>query len=124
MSVLGKSSADTEGALQAVTQIVSKGVCPQWRKLRQQFGGRECHGHSKIAADSMGLTTQELNVLVASGELLAEDFLPKFAAGMKDAFGDVQYVGPPTPPQWGVLKTRLMKRPFNIGEGWWLRWPD
>lgn len=90
MSSLGKSSADTQGALQAITQIVSKGTVSM-EELRQQLGER-LPGAFQIAADSMGLTTKELNDLVASGKLTAEEFLPKLAAGLKLAFGDVSYV--------------------------------
>lgn len=87
MGLLGKSSADTEGALLAVQQIVSKGIVSM-EELRQQLGER-LPGAFQIAADSMGLTTRELNDLVASGNLTAEEFLPKFARGIEEAFGNL-----------------------------------
>ena len=83
---LGLSSADTEAAFRAITQIVSKGVVSM-EELRQQLGER-IPGAFQIAAESVGLTTQEFNDLVATGSLLAEDFLPAFADGISDAFGD------------------------------------
>ena len=90
MSSLGKSSADTEGALTAITQIVSKGVVSM-EELRQQLGVR-VPGAFQVAADAMGVTTQELDDLVASGSLTADVFLPRFAAALKATFGDVSYV--------------------------------
>jgi len=89
MAVLGKSSADTDGALQAITQIVSKGVVSM-EELRQQLGER-LPGAFQIAAESMGLTTAELNELVSSGTLTAEEFLPALARGLNDTF-DVERV--------------------------------
>ena len=90
MSSLGKSSADTQGALLAISQIVSKGTV-SLEELRGQLGER-LPGAFQIAAQSMGLTTQELDKLVSSGKLTAEDFLPKFAAALRETFGDVSPV--------------------------------
>lgn len=90
MSLLGKSSADTSGALLAINQIVSKGTVSM-EELRGQIGER-LPGAFGIAAKAMGLTTQELEKLVSSGDLTASEFLPKFAAALEDAFGKVQTV--------------------------------
>lgn len=90
MSSLGKSSADTQGALLAISQIVSKGTVSM-EELRGQLGER-LPGAFQIAANAMGLTTQELDKLVSSGSLTATEFLPKFAAALKDTFGDTSYV--------------------------------
>lgn len=90
MSSLGKSSADTQGALLAISQIVSKGNVSM-EELRGQLGER-LPGAFGIAAKSMGLTTQELQNLVESGQLTAEEFLPKFAQALRENFGDTSYV--------------------------------
>lgn len=90
MSLLGKSSADTSGALLAINQIVSKGTVSM-EELRGQIGER-LPGAFAIAAKSMGLTTQELDALVTSGNLTANEFLPRFAAGIEEAFGKVDTV--------------------------------
>ncbi len=90
MSLLGKSSADTSGALLAINQIVSKGTVSM-EELRGQIGER-LPGAFAIAAKSMNLTTQELDALVSSGNLTATEFLPKFAAGLEEAFGKVDTV--------------------------------
>jgi tape measure domain-containing protein len=90
MSSLNKSSADTQGALLAISQIVSKGNV-SLEELRGQLGER-LPGAFGIAAKSMGLTTAELDKLVSSGNLTAEEFLPKFARALQDTFGEVKFV--------------------------------
>lgn len=90
MSTLGRSSEDTEGALLAISQIVSKGNVSM-EELRGQLGER-LPGAFGIAAKAMGLTTQELDALVASGNLTATEFLPKFAQALRDTYGETTYV--------------------------------
>lgn len=90
MSTLGRSSEDTEGALLAISQIVSKGNVSM-EELRGQLGER-LPGAFGIAAKAMGLTTQELDALVASGTLTATEFLPKFAQALRDTYGETTYV--------------------------------
>ena len=88
MSSLGKSSADTQGALLAISQMVSKGTVSM-EELRGELGER-LPGAFQLAANAMGMSTQELDKFVATGNLTAEVFLPKFAAEMKKTFGDVR----------------------------------
>ena len=88
MSSLGKSSADTQGALLAISQIVSKGNVSM-EELRGQLGER-LPGAFQLAANAMGMSTSELDKFVSSGNLTAEVFLPKFAAELKKTFGDVR----------------------------------
>lgn len=88
MSSLGKSSADTQGALLAISQIVSKGNV-SLEELRGQLGER-LPGAFQLAANAMGMSTSELDEFVSSGNLTAEVFLPKFAAELKNTFGDVR----------------------------------
>lgn len=83
-SQLGKSSAETEGALLALSQMVSKGVVSM-EELRGQLGER-LPGAMKVAADSMGLTQQDLIKLVESGQVLAVDLLPRLATGLKTLY--------------------------------------
>lgn len=90
MSSLGRSTDDTQGALLAISQIVSKGTVSM-EELRGQLGER-LPGAFQLAAQSMGLTTQQLDELVSSGNLAATDFLPKFAQSLKDTYGDVTYI--------------------------------
>jgi tape measure domain-containing protein len=90
MSSLGKSSADTQGALLAISQIVSKGTVSM-EELRGQLGER-LPGAFQIAAKAMGLTTEELDKLISTGGLTATEFLPKFAAALRETFGDTSFV--------------------------------
>jgi tape measure domain-containing protein len=91
MGALGKSSADTEGALLAISQIVSKGTV-SLEELRGQLGER-LPGAFQLAAKSMGVTTEELDKLVSSGNLAAVDFLPRFAQELNRAFGGAEFEG-------------------------------
>ena len=88
MSSLGKSSADTQGALLAISQMVSKGTVSM-EELRGQLGER-LPGAFQLAASAMGMSTQELDKFVSTGTLTAAEFLPKFAAEIKKTFGDVR----------------------------------
>ena len=85
MSALGKSAADTEGALQAVQQMVSKGTV-QAEELRGQLGER-LPGAFRIAAESLGLTTAELSKLLERGGLAADDLLPRLADKLNELYG-------------------------------------
>jgi tape measure domain-containing protein len=85
-AALGLSSEETAGALTAVQQIISKGKVSA-EELRGQLGER-LPGAFQIAARSIGVTTQELDRLLVTGSLLADDFLPKFAQQLQTEFAD------------------------------------
>ena len=85
MSRLGRSSADTQAALLAIQQIISKGKVSA-EELRGQLGER-LPGAFQIAAKAVGVTTAELDKLLKDGKLIADDFLPRFAQALKDAYG-------------------------------------
>lgn len=84
MAKLGKSGADTEGALQAVSQMVSKGVVSM-EEMRQQLGER-LPGAMQATADASGMTVAELNDMIATGQVLASDLLPKLAEGLRKTY--------------------------------------
>jgi len=83
--VLQLSTDDTAGALRAIQQVISKGVV-QSEELRGQLGER-LPGAFNIASRAMGLTTKELEDLIKTGNLMADDFLPKFAKEIRKTFG-------------------------------------
>jgi tape measure domain-containing protein len=85
MSLLGRSSADTEGALLAIQQIISKGTVSS-EELRGQLGER-LPGAFGIAARAVGVTTEQLGKMLEQGQVIAADFLPKFAAELDNTFG-------------------------------------
>jgi tape measure domain-containing protein len=84
-AVLGLSLDDTEGALRAVEQMLSKGNV-QAEEIRGQLGER-LPGAFQILAKSMGVTTIELNKMLKDGKVIAEEVLPKFAEELERTFG-------------------------------------
>ncbi len=86
MAVLGKSTEDTQGALNAVSQMMSKGVISM-EEWRQQLGERLPIAN-QVAAKAMGVTNTQLFEMIESGKLLAADLLPKFAAELSKTGGD------------------------------------
>lgn len=83
--VMGLSADDTTGAMIALGQIASKGTV-QAEELKGQLGER-LPGAFAIAARAMGMTQKELGKTMEKGNLMAKDFLPKFAAEMHKTFG-------------------------------------
>lgn len=84
-TALNRSSEQQGRALEAVSQIASKGVVSM-EELRGQLS-EAIPGAMQIAARAMGVTTAELNKMVGDGKVLAEDFLPKFAAQLREELG-------------------------------------
>ena len=81
-----RSSAQIGRALNAIQQIASKGVVSM-EEVRQQLA-EAIPGAVPRAAKAMGLLQGEFNELVASGELLADDFLPRFARQLRGEFSE------------------------------------
>ena len=84
MGMLGASSADTENAMMAVTQMVSKGVVSM-EEMRQQLGER-LPGAFQVVAKELGITTSDLNDLISSGKMAAEQVLPALARGLEEVY--------------------------------------
>lgn len=84
-TVMGLSSDQAAGALNALQQMVSKGTV-QAEELRGQLGER-IPGAFNMAARAMGVTTQQLGKMLDNGQVLAADLLPKLAAEMEKTFG-------------------------------------
>ena len=105
MARLGKTTAETDGALLAISQMMSKGVVSA-EELRGQLGER-LPGAFQAAARAMGTTTQGLGEMLEKGEIIAADFLPKFAAelnklGSQDGEGFETFTA-----RWNRLKNSL-----------------
>jgi tape measure domain-containing protein len=77
-STLGLTAADTAGVLNAVQQMISKGVVSA-EELRGQMGER-LPGAFAAAARAMNMTTQELGKQLELGNITADELLPKLAA--------------------------------------------
>lgn len=73
------------GALLAVSQMASKGVVAA-EELRGQLGER-IPGAFRIAAEAMGMSERKFNSYLNAGKIVADDFLPKFAARLHETFG-------------------------------------
>lgn len=85
-AVMGLSAANTSGVLLAMQQMISKGTV-QSEELRGQLGER-LPGAFQTAARAMGVTTAELGKMLEQGQVLADDFLPKFARELDRSLGD------------------------------------
>ncbi|MBL8351195.1 MAG: tape measure protein [Burkholderiaceae bacterium] len=85
-TVMGLSAAENQGVLLALGQMMSKGTV-QAEELRGQLGER-LPGSFQIAARAMGVTTAELGKMLEQGQVLSEDFLPKFARQLESELGD------------------------------------
>jgi tape measure domain-containing protein len=91
MGKLGKSSADTQGALLAIEQMISKGKVSA-EELRGQLGER-LPGAFQAAANAMGVTTAELGAMLEKGEVIAEDLLPALSQQLNKLYDDGKAVG-------------------------------
>jgi tape measure domain-containing protein len=84
-AVMGLSAEQNSGVLLALQQMISKGTV-QAEELRGQLGER-LPGAFQIAAKAMGVTTAALGKMLEKGEVVANDFLPKFAAALNEHVG-------------------------------------
>ena len=81
---LSLSADETNSVFLAFSQIISKGKV-QAEELRGQIGER-LPGAVNIASRALGVTNQELDKMLEKGEVLADDFLPKFARELNKTF--------------------------------------
>lgn len=84
-AVMGLSADQSSGVLLALQQMISKGTV-QAEELRGQLGER-LPGAFQIAAKAMGVTTAELGKMLEQGQVVADDFLPKFAKALEENLG-------------------------------------
>ena len=83
-SVMNLTAEQSEGAFLALSQMASKGKVSA-EELRGQLGER-IPGALGIAARAMGMTQAEFNNMLDSGNIMAQDFLPKFSKELKKTF--------------------------------------
>ena len=88
MSTVGASSEEVDQAMTAIAQIMSKGVVSA-EELRGQLGDA-LPGAAQQAAQALLVTNAEFNKMLESGEVVASEFLPKFAAQLEQAMGGGQ----------------------------------
>jgi len=83
---IGASTQQTEGALLALEQMISKGTVSM-EELRRQLGNA-IPGAFEIGAKAMNMTTKEFNEFVKTGKLASTVFVPRFIKTLKEAYAD------------------------------------
>lgn len=112
---LNLSASDTQGVILALSQIVSKGKVSM-EELRQQLGER-LPGAMQIAANSMGVTTAELEKMVESG-IDATQFMTVFGPALVQAFGPTAASNLKTlTGQLNLMKTEFNQLLLQLGNG-------
>ena len=102
MRALNADKDTFEGALTAITQMMSKGTVSA-EELTGQLGER-LPGALPRAARAMGVTVAEFRKMQEQGEVLAEDFLPKFAAQLRKEFsGGAEEAAKKVGGQWSRM---------------------
>ncbi|MEH1808470.1 tape measure protein [Nostoc sp.] len=86
-TVLSLSSEQTSRAFLALQQALSKGKLSS-EEMRQQLAESGLTGALGIAARAMGVTEQEFSRLLDTGQIISENFLPKFSKQLQAEFGD------------------------------------
>lgn len=84
-AVMGVTAEEQRGVFLALSQMMSKGKVSA-EELRGQLGERMA-GAFGIAAKAMGVTESQLNKMLETGQVLSEDFLPKFARQLHKEMG-------------------------------------
>ena len=82
---MGLTAPQTEGAMMALQQMMSKGKVSA-EELRQQLGER-MPGSIQIMASALDVTTEKLFDMMENGELLSDEVLPKFGRELQKVFG-------------------------------------
>lgn len=83
-ATLGLSSEKTSWALRAIEQMMSKGKVSA-EELRQQLG-EHLPGAFSLAAKAMGVSTAALNKMLEQGQVMSDDFLPRFAKVLSEKY--------------------------------------
>ena len=114
-AAMGLSADEANGVFLALSQIAGKGKVSM-EELRQQLGERLTPAMS-LAAKAMGVTTAELEKMVANG-ISAEKFLPKFGAAMQEAFAPTAAENVKTlTGQINLLTNRYNEFLLSVGQG-------
>lgn len=88
-AALGLDAGNTEDALRAVSQMMSKGKVAS-EELRGQLG-EHLPGAFNVAARSMGMTTEAFSAALDKGDIMANDFLPKFAKALDETYSSARF---------------------------------
>ena len=113
MARAGKSSAETSQALVALQQMAGKGVVSM-EEMRQQLG-EALPGAFQAAANGMGITTQELNKLIESGQVTAQDLFPALTKGLQELYGSAPQAQT-LAQEFANIKNAFVDMADNIGQ--------
>ncbi len=117
MSVAGKSSAETQNALLALSQMASKGTVSM-EELRGQLG-EALPGALQSVANGFGITTEQLIKLVESGKLTTEELFPALTAGLNALYQSSGALGGQTETltqRWNHFRNGLAEVFQTIGD--------
>ncbi|WP_248594792.1 tape measure protein [Candidatus Accumulibacter contiguus] len=113
MSRAGKTSAETQNALLALSQMASKGVI-QMEELRGQLG-EALPGALNATAKGFGITTEQLIKLTESGKLTAEELFPALKKGLDELYQSGQQTETLT-QRWNHFKNSVAEVFQTIGD--------
>ena len=85
MAKLGKSSADTQGALLGLEQLMGQ-TTANLEDLRQVTD--RIPSGMKLAADGMGMTVEQMKEMISKGEILVTDIVPGLASQLRAFYDD------------------------------------
>lgn len=114
MGKAGKSSAETQNALLALSQMASKGTV-QMEELRGQLG-EALPGALQATAKGLDITTEDLIKLVEAGQITATDLFPALSKGLNDLYGGAGAGTRTLAQQIGILKNSVTELGTSIGE--------
>lgn len=114
-TALGLSAEQTGGSLLAIQQIISKGTVSA-EELRGQLGER-LPGAFQLAARAIGVTTQELDKLLRTGSITAEQLLPALSLELNKTFGaQSEQAAQGLTAQMNRMNTAIFDLKIAIGE--------
>ena len=120
-TAMGLSAEQTSGALLAIQQMISKGNVSA-EELRGQLGER-LPGAFQIAARAIGVTTQELDKMLKSGSVTAEQMLPALSAELDKTFGaQAEQAAQGLTAQMNRMNTAIFDLKIAIGESGLISW--
>ncbi|MFO1421177.1 MAG: tape measure protein [Candidatus Competibacteraceae bacterium] len=105
MAVVGAGTQEVDQAMNAMAQIMSKGVVSA-EELRGQLGD-VLPGAAQQAAQSLLVTNAEFSKMLESGEIIASEFLPKFAAQLEKSLAGGAGRVESFAAAWARLKNQL-----------------
>jgi len=111
MAVVGAGTQEVDQAMTAMAQIMSKGVVSA-EELRGQLGD-VLPGAAQQAAQALLLTNAEFSKMLESGDIVASEFLPKFAAQLEKALAG----GASRVETFGAAWARLTNQLTEIATG-------